>query len=46
MVLELPWQNTEGRAVAELTALPARTVMRRHGFTPASTSAERPGGMT
>jgi quercetin dioxygenase-like cupin family protein len=30
VVLELPWQNTEGRAVAELTALPGARVAGEH----------------
>lgn len=30
MIIELPWQNTEGRAVAELTALPGARVVGEH----------------
>src|ERR1700742_3142991 len=30
MIIELPWQNTEGRAVAELTALPGARVLGEH----------------
>jgi quercetin dioxygenase-like cupin family protein len=30
VVLELPWQNAEGRVVAELTALPGARVMGEH----------------
>src|SRR5215218_2817247 len=30
VVLELPWQNSEGRGVAELTALPGARVMGEH----------------
>ena len=30
VVLELPWHNTEGRAVAELTALPGARVVGEH----------------
>src|SRR3954465_10388972 len=30
VVLELPWQNGEGRGVAELTALPGARVMGEH----------------
>jgi quercetin dioxygenase-like cupin family protein len=30
VVVELPWQNTEGRAVAELTALPGARVVGEH----------------
>ena len=30
VVLELPWQNPEGRGVAELTALPGARVMGEH----------------
>jgi quercetin dioxygenase-like cupin family protein len=30
VVLELPWQNNEGRVVAELTALPGARVMGEH----------------
>jgi hypothetical protein len=30
VVLELPWQNTEGRVVAELTALPGARVAGEH----------------
>lgn len=29
-IMELPWQNTEGRAVAELTALPGARVAGEH----------------
>ena len=30
MIIELPWQNTEGRAVAEMTALPGARVVGEH----------------
>ena len=30
VIVELPWQNSEGRAVAELTALPGARVMGEH----------------
>ena len=30
VVVELPWQNTEGRAVAELTAFPGARVVGEH----------------
>jgi quercetin dioxygenase-like cupin family protein len=30
MIIELPWQNAEGRAVAELTALPGARVVGEH----------------
>lgn len=30
MIIELPWQNREGRAVAELTALPGARVVGEH----------------
>jgi quercetin dioxygenase-like cupin family protein len=30
MIIELPWQNAEGRAVAELTALPGARVVSEH----------------
>jgi quercetin dioxygenase-like cupin family protein len=30
VIVELPWQNTEGRVVAELTALPGARVMGEH----------------
>jgi hypothetical protein len=30
VALELPWQNAEGRAVAELTALPGARVLGEH----------------
>src|SRR5215212_10552297 len=30
VVVELPWENTEGRGVAELTALPGARVMGEH----------------
>ncbi|MGN6868062.1 MAG: cupin domain-containing protein [Solirubrobacteraceae bacterium] len=30
IIIELPWQNTEGRAVAEMTALPGARVVGEH----------------
>jgi quercetin dioxygenase-like cupin family protein len=30
VIIELPWQNTEGRAVAEMTALPGARVVGEH----------------
>ena len=30
IIIELPWQNTEGRAVAEMTALPGARVAGEH----------------
>jgi hypothetical protein len=30
VVIDLPWQNPEGRAVAELTALPGARVVGEH----------------
>lgn len=30
VIIELPWQNTEGRAIAEMTALPGARVVGEH----------------
>ena len=43
VIVELPWSNDEGRAVADLTALPGARVAGEHVH-PALLELQRPGG--